>query len=53
MCNQKRPRIAKTVWREKNTAGDPVLSNFNIYYKAIVIKTMYRHKTDINTNGIE
>jgi hypothetical protein len=41
ICNNKKPRIAKTLLKDKRTSAIITMPDLKLYYRAIVIKTAW------------
>ena len=41
ICRCKQPRIAEAILKQKNNAGKFIFPDFEIYYKARVIRTVW------------
>jgi hypothetical protein len=51
--NNKKPRIAKTILKDKRTSGANTIPDLKLSYRTIVIKIMHGTVTDRKINGIE
>jgi hypothetical protein len=46
ICNNKKPKIAKTLLNDKRTSGGITMPDLKLYYRAIVIKIAWYWYTD-------
>jgi hypothetical protein len=46
ISNNKKPRIAKTLLKDKKTSGGIMMPDLKLYYRAIVIKTAWYWYSD-------
>jgi hypothetical protein len=44
ICNNKKPRIAKPLLKDKRTSGEMTIPVLKVYYRAIVIKYWYWYR---------